>query len=311
MVISASRRTDIPAFYAVWFQTRIREGYVLVRNPMNPHQISRIDLSPQAAEAIVFWTKNPLPMLGGLDLLKQYGYYFQFTLTPYGRDIEPGLPSKREVLLPAFAELSRRIGADRCIWRYDPILLNARYTAEVHIQAFTQMAALLQGCTKQCIISFVDSYRNTQRNSAALALQPIAQKEMFTLAAAFSRIATQHGIMLSTCSEAVDLSQFGISHGHCIDGQLLEKILDCPLSLEKDPNQRKDCGCMASIDIGAYNSCPNGCRYCYANYNEPLVAQNFRHHHPDSPLLFGTVGAEDKITERKMKSIRMEQMRLF
>ena len=126
MIISASRRTDIPAFYAEWFFNRIKEGYVLVRNPMNYHQVSKISLSPAVVDGIVFWTKNPLPMMTRLDELREYPYYFQFTLTPYGKEMEPGLPSKKAVLIPVFRELSRKLGPDRLVWRYDPILLNPR-----------------------------------------------------------------------------------------------------------------------------------------------------------------------------------------
>ena len=182
MIISVSRRTDIPALYSPWFFNRLKEQYVLVRNPVNFHQISRVPLSPQVVDAIVFWTKNPVPMLEHLSELKDYNYYFQFTLTPYDQDIEPGLPSKKDVLIPAFIALSKAIGYERVIWRYDPILLNRQYTIDRHIQSFQQMAQTLKGYTKKCVISFIDSYRNTARHKERLTLKEIRTEDMYRIA---------------------------------------------------------------------------------------------------------------------------------
>ncbi len=299
MIISASRRTDIPAFYSQWFLNRIREGFVLVRNPMNYHQISRIDLSPELIDGIVFWTKNPLPMLGRLNELTDYMYYFQFTVTPYDTDIEPWVPSKKEVILPAFRALSKAIGPERVIWRYDPILLNHRYTISRHIEAFSSMAQALHGYTQKCMISFVDSYRNTRRHKNTLSLEPIGPDEMAAIAQSFSSIAQKYHIALATCAEDADLTAWGISHGCCIDRTLFEKLLGRSLRLKKDPHQRGACGCAASVDIGVYNSCRHLCRYCYANYNEPLASQNASLHNPDAPLLIGTVRDGDRVYERK------------
>lgn len=143
MIVSASRRTDIPTFYSEWFYNRIKEGFLYVRNPMNAHQISRIDLSPDVVDCIVFWTKNPIPMLPRLDELAAYKYYFQFTLTGYGRDMEANLPDKKEKLIPAFKQLAEKIGKKRIIWRYDPIVFTKKYSPEYHIKAFTQIAEAL------------------------------------------------------------------------------------------------------------------------------------------------------------------------
>ena len=152
MIISASRRTDIPAYYPDWFYNRIRDGYVCVRNPMNFHQVSRISLSPDVVDGIVFWTKNPRPLMSRLEELRAYPFYFQFTLTPYGKDVEPGVPNKNDVILPAFQELSRQIGPERVIWRYDPILFTDRYTMDYHITFFSQLARRLEGYTRKCML---------------------------------------------------------------------------------------------------------------------------------------------------------------
>lgn len=310
MIISASRRTDIPTYYSNWFLNRLKAGYVYVRNPINAHQISQIGLSPDVVDAIVFWTKNPVPMLNKLDALKDYMYYFQFTLNSYGTDVERNIPSKNDVIVPAFQRLSDLIGPDRVIWRYDPIFLSETYTMDYHIHSFEELAKRLSPYTKKCTISFLDLYRNTENNIAALAPGrfPVEQQEQ--LAKRIAEIAQSYGLRVDTCAEGIELQRYGIEHARCIDDRLLEKLIQCPLNVKKDKNQRPECGCIESLDIGAYNTCRSRCRYCYANYNEKAVGTNSGKHNPDSPLLIGEVGPEDKITERKMFSCKVNQLRL-
>ena len=254
MIISASRRTDIPTYYSDWFFNRINDGYVCVRNPMNIHQISRVSLDPAVVDGIVFWTKNPIPMMEKLDMLKAYTYYFQFTINPYGKDVEQNIPNKETVVIPAFKDLSRRLGPERTIWRYDPILLTQKYSIEWHVQCFEYIAKELSGYTRKCVISFLDMYRNTQSNTKNLGLLPFEKVKMLEIAQSFSKIAQKHGIVLESCSEVIDLGRYGILHGHCIDCKLFEELLGCNLTLDKDKNQREECGCAASIDIGMYNT---------------------------------------------------------
>ena len=311
MIISASRWTDIPAYYSDWFYNRIQEGFVCVRNPMNFHQVSRISLSPDVVDGIVFWTKNPWPLMSRLEELRAYPFYFQFTLTPYGKDVEPGVPSKNDVILPAFQELSRRIGPERVIWRYDPILFTDRYTMDYHITFFSQLARRLEGYTRKCIISFVDLYRNTQTNMNGLGFATLTEKEIVELAQRLAGIAGRHHLVLETCAEQIDLSPYGIAHGHCIDRTLLEQIAGCRLTLEKDKNQRPECGCMASIDIGMYDTCRHGCRYCYATHSLKTVARNTQDHDPNSPLLCGQILPEDVVKDRAVKSCKEGQLQFL
>lgn len=182
MIISASRRTDIPTYYSEWFINRIRDGYLYVRNPMNIHQISKITLSPCVIDGIVFWTKNPIPLMQYLNELNNYAYYFQFTVNAYGKDVEVNVPNKNDVIIPAFRELSNRIGRDRVIWRYDPILLTEKYTIDYHVNYFNELAKRLSGYTHKCVISFVDLYRNTQAHLKELNILPLGEKEMYELA---------------------------------------------------------------------------------------------------------------------------------
>lgn len=302
MIISASRRTDIPAYYSEWLINRMREGFVYVKNPMNPNQVSRIDLSYEVIDGIVFWTKNPLPMMKYIDIFKSIPYYFQFTLTSYSNDIETGLPSKNTVLIPTFIELSNTIGADRVIWRYDPIVLSEKYTVEYHIRYFEKMARRLSGYAKRCTISFLDIYRNTEKNMRHLGIKAISQEDMHMIARTFSDIASANNISLSTCTEKIDLAEYGIKHAKCIDPEIFEQITGNKYRHIKDRNQRSECGCAPSIDIGAYNSCLNGCLYCYANYNKSAVPSNNAMHDPASPIIIGKVTPEAKITDRQIAS---------
>lgn len=302
MIISVSRRTDIPSYYSEWFFNRLKAGFVYVRNPMNPHHISEVSLFPDVVDGIVFWTKNPSPMLGRLDELKDHTYYFQFTLNPYDSDIEKNLPSKNEVVIPTFQKLSRAIGKERVVWRCDPILLNEKYTLQYHVESFQLFCDKLSDYTEKCTVSFLDLYQKIQRRISPLGITPLSHGQMEELMGRFSEIANEHGIYIDTCAEEIDLSQFGIGHASCIDTRRLERIGNYKLAIKRDPNQRAACGCAASIDIGAYNTCQNGCAYCYANFHQKRVEDCCARHDAGSPLLYGEVTGEDVIKPREMKS---------
>ncbi|MDR1398148.1 MAG: DUF1848 domain-containing protein [Desulfarculales bacterium] len=311
MIISASRRTDIPAYYSAWFYNRIREGFVLVRNPMRFHQISRINLSPDLVDGIVFWTKNPLPMLDRLNDLKDYMYYFQFTVTPYGKDVEPNLPLKADAIISSFKRLSEKIGADRIVWRYDPILINARYQLPYHIRAFNKIAAELHDYTRKVTFSFIDEdYRGIKSNIKELSLLNFPLAARAELSSRLAEIAASHGLEIDACAEPIELQQCGIKPARCIDDRLFAKLLGYPLRVNKDRTQRLKCGCAASVDIGMYNTCRNGCLYCYANYSRKAVEKNFTKHNPSSPLISGNAGTDDKISERVLKSCHETQLTL-
>lgn len=311
MILSVSRRTDVPNYYSDWFLNRIKEGFVYVRNPMNARQISEIDLSPEVVDCIVFWTKNPKPMLGRLDELREYPYYFQFTLTGYGTDIECNVPHKKETMLPVFMKLSEKIGSNRVIWRYDPIIFTDRYTPDYHLNAFGQIADALNGYTGRCVISFVDTYAKNKKSMAALQAYDLEPEELTDFARRLSKIAAENGMEIGSCAEAIDLEQCGIRHNRCIDPELIESLIGCRITGKKDQNQRKECGCMESIDIGAYNTCLNGCQYCYANGSAEVIKNNCRQYDPMSPLLCGKVEAGDKISRRAVTSLKEQQMRFL
>ena len=270
MIISASRRTDIPAFYSQWFFNRIKEGYVLVPNPYHPKMISKISLSPAVVDCFVFWTKNPAPMLNQLEKLQDYNYYFQFTLNPYGEKLENHLPSidKR---MDTFKKLADKIGRERVIWRYDPILTNEEYNVSFHQEAFARIADELKDHTAKCMLGFIDHYQHIRNSVRLFNIHPLTQEEIEEMAVSFKKtIDVYPDIQLDTCTVKVDLRHLGIPSGLCIDKDLIEKIIGYPILAQKDKNQRNICNCIESIDIGTYESCLNGCIYCYAikgNYN--------------------------------------------
>lgn len=311
MIISASRRTDIPAFYSEWFFNRIKDGYVLVRNPMNIHQVSRISLSPDVVDCIVFWTKNPKPMMSRLDELKGYNYYFQFTLNSYSTDVEPNVPSKGKDILNTFFELSDMVGPERIIWRYDPIIVTEKYSIEYHATYFEKLAQALSGKFGRCVISFVDEYKKNAKNFRDNGLKELERIQMADIAQRFSEIAKRYSFKIYTCAEQIDLSDYGIEHNSCIDKELIESLVGAKLKVQKDKTQRDECGCVDSIDIGSYNTCTHGCKYCYANFSSGVVLNNFSCYDPNSPLLCSLLQPEDKVTERPMKSLIDNQLDLW
>lgn len=311
MILSVSRRTDIPNYYSEWFYNRIKEGFVHVRNPMNVHQVSRIVLSPEVVDCIVFWTKNPEPMLKRLDELSAYPFYFQFTLTGYGKEIERNIPHKKEKMIPVFQRLAEQIGRQKVIWRYDPILFTNIYTPEYHLRAFEQIASALKGYTDKCVISFVDKYAKNKKAMDSIGVYEPKDTVIADFAVTLSEIAKANGMVVCSCAEKIDLEQYGIEHNCCIDQRLIEEIVGCKISAGKDKNQRLECGCVESIDIGIYNTCPNGCIYCYANESQDGIKANCSKYDAESSLLCGVLTEEDKISERRVKSLKEEQLSMF
>ena len=281
-----------------------------MRNPMNIHQISEIKLSPDIVDCIVFWTKNPAPMMNRLDELKNYNYYFQFTLTGYGKDIETNLPDKKLTMIPIFQELSKRIGKEKVIWRYDPIFFSNKYSKEYHLKAFKSIAESLNGYTDKCVISFIDIYPKNKKNIEKMDQFDLDKEELIKFVKKLNEIALKNNIKISTCAEKIDLSNYGICHNSCIDKDLIENIIGCKLNVGKDKSQRKECGCVESIEVGTYNTCKNGCAYCYANFSKKSVANNVGKYNPLSPLLCGEVGVDDTITIRNVKSLKENQLKL-
>jgi DNA repair photolyase len=299
MIISASRRTDIPAFYTPWFINRIREEFLLTRNPFNANQIKRVSLKPNDVEVIVFWTRNPSKLMQHLPMLDELGhkYYFQYTITGYPRTIEAATPKPRRAI-QTFLELSEMIGPDKVVWRYDPILLSNLLPIEEHKRLFSKIAAKLAGKTNRVVISFSDFYKKTERNLnkvEGLEYCDITEDrdQLLELSRYMADVAAEYDFEIKSCAEAVDTSSAGIKHGKCIDEELIKEVFGIQLSSEKDKGQRDECGCIKSIDIGMYNTCIHECSYCYATFSKNTIVNNKRKHDVNSPFLVGGVEGVD------------------
>ena len=308
MILQTGMRTDIPAFYSRWFLKRLREGFVLVRNPYDPQSVTRYRLDPSVVDLMGFCSKNPAPMLPHLDALRDYGQYWFVTITPYGRDIEPRVPDKEQVM-ESFQRLSDAVGPDSMGWRYDPILINEQYPVERHIRDFEHMAKTLSGYTESCVISFLDLYEKVKRNFPEA--RELRREERITLGKAFAQIGRSYGMTIRACAEGTELAPYGVNCEGCMTVEIYEKALGTRLSVPRRKNQRGgQCACLLGTDIGAYDSCGHLCRYCYANSSGDAVRRNLRAHDPDSPFLLGGPLPRDKIHEARQESWRDDQLRM-
>jgi len=293
MIISASRRTDIPAFYADWFVNRLRAGFCTVPNPFNPNQVSRVSLKPEDVDVIVFWTRNPRPLMRHLAELdaRGYRYYFQYTLLDNPRLIDPHVPAL-EGSLTTFRELADRVGPERVIWRYDPIVWSNVTGPEFHQQTYERIARALRGYTRRSVISLLDVYRKAEKRLKALAQQGIElatpdEDDLSKLMRTLVETATANDIEITSCAEQIDLRPYGVRPGKCVDDEYIKRVFGLDVTHDKDPSQRPACGCVVSRDIGMYDSCLFGCAYCYATSNLERASANHAQHHPDSPSLIG------------------------
>ena len=309
MIIQTGMRTDIPAFYSEWFVNRIKEGFVLVRNPYNPSQVSRYSLSPDVVDLIGFCTKNPAPMLPHMDILKGYGQYWFVTITPYGKDIEPNVPDKKKVM-EDFKKLSDIVGVDSMGWRYDPILVDEEHPVGWHIAEFGKMAETLSGYTNTCVISFIDLYSKVRRNFPEA--REVCHEDRLVIGKAFIEIARRYDITIRPCAEGKELEPYGADCSGCMTVKTYEKALHANLDVpRRGTNQRNgECACLLGTDIGAYDTCGHLCRYCYANVHADLVRKNMRRHDPRSPFLIGGELPGDVIHVAAQKSWVDHQLRL-
>ncbi|MCC8018382.1 MAG: DUF1848 domain-containing protein [Rikenellaceae bacterium] len=298
MIISASRRTDIPAFYSRWLLDRVRAGEVYVRNPFDRRKISRVSLRREHVDYIHFWTKNPAPLLSRIGGLDGYRYCFHFTVNGYGRETEPAVPLL-PVLLDTFRQLSDRCGPGRVAWRYCPILIRPGFGVEQHLRNFETIAGTLAGYTERCHISLLDEYYKIKNVMHHHGIRRTTAEEESILLPEIVRIAAGHGIRIYSCADTEGLSGYGITPGRCLDPGLPGLSGG---AYKKDRNQHPECLCSESVDIGGYSSCPHECLYCYANRTTGLPAANFQIHNPLSPLIYGEPLPGDIVTEHSLST---------
>lgn len=291
MILNVSSRTDIIAFYEKWLIKRVEAGFVDVRNPFNPKLVNRINFSD--VDLILFCTKNPIPILNDLNKIK-IPYLFQITITPYKRDIEPNVPSKKEVI-EAVKKISKAIGKENVSVRYDPIFLSEKYNIDYHIKAFKKLCMLLNGYVETIIVSFLDEYKNVLKNKNVLKYRKFTEEDYKIIGKNFSKIAKLNNMKVQTCFEERNLTEYGFTKGECLSHELAYRLTG---KKYKSWKARK-CNCVEMVDIGVYNSCKHFCKYCYANYDEKKVENNCLRHNPDSSLLIGSITESDTIKIRK------------
>lgn len=288
VIISASRATDIPAFYAEWLGRRLEEGYCTWQNPFNG-KMSYISFAQ--SRLIVFWTKNPRPILPHLDLIRENipNYYFQFTLNDYENDgLELNIPSLSE-RIDTFIQLAELIGKEKVIWRFDPLILTDKIGIEELLSKVENIGNRISSYTEKLVFSFadIDGYTKVKRNLArnGICYREFEKSDMQAFAGGLQQINQYWQLDLATCAEIIDLSSFGIEHNRCIDPALMSKLFPTDDVLmqfiqstgdRKDKGQRPACGCILSKDIGAYSSCPHHCLYCYANSSIETVLTNWQ-----------------------------------
>ena len=291
MILNVSSRTDIIAFYEKWLIKRVEAGFVDVRNPFNPKLVNRINFSD--VDLILFCTKNPIPILNDLNKIK-IPYLFQITITPYKRDIEPNVPSKKEVI-EAVKKISQAIGKENISVRYDPIFLSEKYNIDYHIKAFKKLCMLLNGYIETIIVSFLDEYKNVLKNKNVLQYRKFTEEDYKIIGKNFSKIAKLNNMKVQTCFEDRNLTEYGFTKGECLSHELAYRLTG---KKYKSWKARK-CNCVEMVDIGVYNSCKHFCKYCYANYDEKIVNNNFKNHDVNSSLLIGNIKKDDIIKIRK------------
>ena len=310
MIINTGARTDTVQWYTPWLLKRFEEGFALARNPLFPTKVTRYELTPDVVDVVVFCSKNYAPILPHLhEITDRFNTYFHYTITAYGQDIEPRVPSIEDSVETLY-DLERIVGARRIAWRYDPVLLTPTYTVERHLETFDRLCGRLAGHVDRCIFSFVELYKKLRFNMPELT--PTGPEDMDRLARGMGAIAAEHGIWLQTCGSNGDWGAYGIHPSGCTTLDILGAANGIKFAPRKHKGQRAGCGCIESRDIGAYDSCPNGCRYCYANKDPERALRNYRtKHDPESPLLLDHLRPEDTVTQGAQRPLRRLQPTLL
>lgn len=310
MILNTGGRTDTVQYYSTWLLNRFREGYVLTRNPLFPNKVSRITLDPRTIDVVVFCSKDYRPILPRLhEISDRFRCYYHYTITAYGKDIEPRVPDI-ETSLETLKALSRMVGREKVAWRYDPVLLTERYCIDRHLKTFEYMSSCLSPYIDRCIFSFVEMYKKLETNMPEL--KPLTEEEKEILAVGMGKIAKKYGIFLQTCATQGDYTQYGIYKSGCMTADIFQRAFGIRFKRVSHSGNRAGCCCMESRGLGDYNSCPNGCRYCYANKDHVRALENYRQHDPNSPLLLGHLLPTDEVSEsHQMSMLCVSEKTLF
>ncbi|MBE6350429.1 MAG: DUF1848 domain-containing protein [Spirochaetaceae bacterium] len=300
MILNTGARTDTVHYFSQWLLKRFQEGYVLSRNPLYPDKVTRYELTPEKIDAVLFCSKNYKPILPHIKTISdKFNTYFHYTITAYGKDIEPGVPSIQESI-ETLKRLSCIVGKEKISWRYDPILLTKKYTIETHKLTFDMMAKEIAPYVNNCIFSFVKIYKKIEL--ALPELIPFSEEAMEIIAKDLGKIAQNYNLPIQTCGTNKDFTQYGIAQSGCTTLGILEKANGISFKKLKHNGFRNGCHCIESRDIGFYNTCLSGCKYCYANKNHQLAKENYALHNPDSPLLLGNLKETDILQQGIQRS---------
>lgn len=300
MIINTGSRTDTVQYYSDWLLKRFKEGFVYSRNPLFPNIVTRYELNPNILDCVVFCSKNYEPILDRLtEITDKFNTYFHYTITAYGRDIEPNVPTIDESI-ETLIKLSKIVGKQRIAWRYDPILLTKKYTKQVHYNTFDYISKRLSPHIDRCIFSFVDMYKKLETNMPEIII--LNNNDKIEIAKNIGSIAKKHNMIIQTCATIEDFKQFGILQSGCMTSEILGNANNITFKKVRHSGNRQGCKCIENRNIGDYDTCPNGCKYCYANKNPQIAQENYKKHNPNDLMILGNLKPTDKIQQSNQKS---------
>lgn len=311
MIINTGSRTDTVQYYSDWLLQRFQEGFVYSRNPLFPNKVTRYELNPEVVDCVVFCSKNYEPILERLpEITSKFNTYFYYTITAYGKDVEPNVPDIGDSI-ETLIKLSKLVGAKKIAWRYDPVLLTEKYSKKRHYETFDYMAQKLSPYIDRCIFSFVEMYKKLKTNMPEIIV--LTENDKDEIAKNIGLIAQKHNILLQTCATLENYDKYNILQSGCMTAEILGKANDITFRKINHSGNRKGCRCMESRNIGDYDTCPNGCKYCYANQNPEIAKKNFEKHNIESPLILGGLNPTDEITQSTQKSflVKHKQLALY
>ena len=307
MILNTGGRTDTVNYFSEWLLNRFQEGYVLSRNPFYHDVVNRIELTPETIDVVEFCSKNYRPILPRLhEITDRFNCHFHYTITAYGKDIEPNVPSIDESI-ETLKELSVLVGKEKIIWRYDPVLLTDKYTIEQHFETFDDMARQLAPYVYCCLFSFVVWYKKLHMPE----LLPITEQQKERIAKGLGEIAARHHLYIQTCGTKESYERYGIHNSGYMTRAIYEHSLGLHFKKVAEKGNRPGCRCMESRGLGDYNTCINGCRYCYANFDHDKAKENYALHDPHSPLMIGHLLPTDNIVPKRQESFLDKEPRLF
>lgn len=294
MILHISGRTDIVKYFTPWLINRLNEGFVDVENPFNKEMVSRICF--EDVDIYVFSTKDPRNIENYMYRFMVKPTLFFVTITGYQKDIEPNVKNKKDII-ECTNRLARLLGPNRVFVRYDPVFLNKKYNVDYHIRAFKKLCSQLDKNIKTIIVSFIDIYKNVKKNMKDLNIIPFTKEDYKKIGIEFSKIADENGKLVQTCAEENDLFEYGFIKGECLGKEFIKHLTGKEFP-KRNARKNKFCNCVQVVDIGAYNTCSNYCKYCYANFDEHSISKNLMNHFDNSSLLIGRVKSTSKIVER-------------